>query len=1024
MRVWSESQKEVIYANDDRILVSASAGSGKTTVMIERILRLIGDGVKLSNMLVCTFTKASAADMRAKLYAEMSKRGFKNELKELSRADISTIDSFCQRLVCKYFYVLGIDPQFEVLDDGESMALKGEAVDKAIAESQTIDDDFARLCEILRTKRRNGKIKEALTAIMDFRSINPDSSPSYVYDQSETEDKIKSYLAFYKKKVRMAIERLFEVVDESELYAELLTALESGVGTYKRRKLKNPDIKPCVDYLKALVKDYRETVDEAEKLLPQSLSRNYINALLNAAHRAYEEYNAEKTRRSAVDFSDLENMALEILRSDMGAEIRKKYTYVFVDEYQDINPLQETILSKVADGNKLFMVGDLKQSIYAFRGCAPQIFKHKYDVYGGGEGGKLIKLDTNYRSAKKIISFVNEVFGNIMTDEFGGVEYRLNPMSAFKEEDGYVKLHVITGKEISPDVSGVYSVRAENDVSLSKKEAEANLIAFRIKELLSNQSELVSLSDIAILTRSMGTLEDLVIAKLRKMNIPVSLKENAYYRAHPVSGQLISFLRLIDNRRDDKAMALSMLSALGGFGENELADIRLNGEGSFYECVLNSHSEKVKDFIKKLDRYYELSLIKNVDELADIIVSECGYFNYAFKLGNDAAEVLDKFLEFLGGCPYKSVLSSTLKYIDEHDPYAELMGNENSVKLMTIHKSKGLEFKYVFLIGLGESFNLKDLSKSIYVDSEICMDVYDDHAAFCSDLKFIKRTVERKKLLEEELRIFYVALTRAQFGLELFGSVGESNSSIAAYRTEPAKIVDLSECTSPICWLAPMLIYAREYDMSEISVEESEPRKVFIGGADEKLVEKLTDYFDFSLPKNAPIKSYVSKLAHDSDEPAIIIIDEPTEGNSIERGNAYHRAMEKIDFLSPDLSAIDGEDMALIDKDKLLAAAGKMNRFKGKVYKEKPFMLRLDASEIGEGRRGSMLVQGVIDLLIIDGDSATIVDYKTGAAHGRFESGYIRQVNLYALATQRLLGIKEVKKYLYYFDSGIFVEIE
>ncbi len=1023
MRIWSDSQKEVIYSDDDRILVSASAGSGKTTVMIERILRLIGDGVKLNNMLVCTFTKASAADMRAKLYAEMSKRGFKNELKELSRADISTIDSFCQRLVCKYFYVIGIDPQFEVLDDGESMALKGEAVEKAIAESQTIDEDFARLCEILRTKRRNGKIKEALTAIMDFRSINPDSVPSYKYDSGETEDKVKNYLAFYKDKVRKAIEGLFEVIDERELYAELITALESGVGTYKRRKLKNPDVKPCVDYLKAIVKDYRETVDEAEKLMPQSLSRNYINALLNAANRAYERYKAEKTRRSAVDFADLENMALEILRSDMGAEIRKKYTYVFVDEYQDINPLQETILSKVSDGNKLFMVGDLKQSIYAFRGCAPQIFKQKYDMYGGGEGGKLIKLDTNYRSAKKIISFVNDVFGNIMTDEFGGVEYRLNPMSAFKEEDGYVKLHVITGKEISPNVSGVYSVRAENDASLSKKEAEANLIAFRIKELLSS-SELVSLSDIAILTRSMGTLEDLVIEKLRQINIPVSLKENAYYRTHPVSGQLISFLRLIDNRLDDKAMALSMLSALGGFGENELADIRLNGEGSFYECVLNSPNEKVGDFIRKLDRYYELSLIKNVDELADIIVSECGYFNYAFKLGNDAAEVLDKFLEFLGGCPYKSVLSSTLKYIDEHDPYAELSGNENSVKLMTIHKSKGLEFKYVFLIGLGESFNLKDLSKSIYVGSEICMDVYDDHTAFCSDLKFIKRTVERKKLLEEELRIFYVALTRAQFGLELFGSLSDSNISIAAYRAQPAKIVDLGECTSPISWLAPMLIYAKEYDMSEISVEESEPRKVLIGSADFKLVEKLTDYFDFSLPKSAPIKSYVSKLAHEDDEPAIIMTEEPTEGNSIERGNAYHRAMEKIDFLSPDLSVIDEEDMELIDKDKLLVAAEKMSGFKGKVYKEKPFMLRLDASELGEGGMGNVLVQGVIDLLIIDGDSATIVDYKTGAAHGRFESGYIKQVNLYALATQRLLGIKEVKKYLYYFDGGIFVEIE
>ncbi len=1019
-RIWSDSQKEVIYANDARILVSASAGSGKTTVMIERILRLIGEGAKLANMLVCTFTKASAADMRAKLYAEMSKRGYKSELKELSRADISTIDSFCQRVVSKYFYVLGVDPQFEVLDEGESAAMKKDAVEKAISRSVS-DEDFELLCYILRSKRRNYRLSEAISGIMEYRSINPDSVPSYNYDAEDVKRRIDEYMSRYKQRIKDRVERLFEVTDEKETEAELLSALENGEPSWERRNLAHPELKPCVDYLKGAVKEYCQTLGGLDELRPQYESEHFIKALIKAADLACKEYENEKSKRSAVDFADLENMTLRILRSDAGEEISKKYKYVFVDEYQDINPLQEAILSIVAKGNNLFMVGDLKQSIYAFRGCAPYIFKQKYDEYIGTGSGKVINLDVNYRSAKKVVSFVNDVFRDLMTEDFGGVDYGANPMTAFSPEEGYVKIHLITGKETPPELKGVYSVRDNKDTSMLRNEAEATLIAYRVQNLL---EEGVSPGDIAILTRSMGSLEDLVIEKLKQINLSVSLKEDVRYIDAPVTGQLINFLRLIDNRRDDKAMAVSMLSPFGGFGENELARIRMSADGNFFECVQSSDDEKVKDFLNVLDRYGELSRKKNVDELADMIVSEFGYFNYAFKLGGGAPEVLDKFLEFLNACPFKSTLRSTLKFIDEHDPHAELVGDENSVKLMTVHKSKGLEFDHVFLIGLGESFNLKELSRPVFVESDICMNVYEDHAAYESDLKFLKRVEKKKKLLEEELRIFYVALTRAKFGLELFGALTESNHAVAAYEAQPAKIVALSECNSFISWLAPMLIEADKRDIGEISVEEAEPRKVFIGEADETLVKSLTDYFDFAPTAKAPIKSYVSKIAHSDDEPATFITPEPSEGSAVERGNAYHRAMERIDFFSPDLSAIDPADMALIDRDKLLGAAQKMKRFKGKMFKEKPFMLNIDAAEAGLDGAGKVLVQGVIDLLVIDGDEAVIVDYKTGAAHGPFESGYIKQVDLYAKAAQRLLNKRIAGKYLYYFDSELFVEIE
>jgi len=1027
---WSDKQLEVINSDDDRILVSASAGSGKTTVMIERILRLLTSGVKISNMLICTFTRASAADMRSKLYVKMSERGLKNQLKELSRADISTIDSFCQRIVTKYFYVLGIDPQFEMLDEGEAAAMQASAVDQAIKHFEG-DSDFARLAEILRSGRRDYTLKKAIRAIMNFSGINPETPPTYSYDRCAVSSTINGHIEEQRQKLLKVIEDVFADLDEDVIKAELLSAMTNGnCKVYVKDIRQRKDFAPVFKHLEGRVNEYRSLVDEASQLSGQSESEPFIRALITAAEYAQRVYADEKKKRSMLDFSDLENMMLAILKSDVAPEIRAKYKHIFVDEYQDINPLQESLIQLLARGNKLFMVGDLKQSIYAFRGCEPRIFKQKYDLYEADPSqGRLIKLDMNYRSSPEVISFCNDIFSKVMTGDFGGIDYAKNPMSAAKTTSGYVKMHIVSGKEAN-DVGGIYSVQNHCGGSLTKVEAEATLVAYRIQELLKKEHDGVPISfqDIAILTRGFSTLERLVIQKLREINVPVSLVEKAYYLTRPETGQLINYLRLIDNRLDDNAMALSMLSPFGGFNENELAEIKLAGNGAFHACVIEAakNNQKVKEFFDRLDRYYLLSLSVGVDELVNTIVSECAYFNYAYKLGEDAAEVLDRFLEFVGSCPAKGSLSACLRFIDEHQPYTELSGDDNSVKLMTIHKSKGLEFRYVFVIGLGESFNLRDMSAQIFVSSAVAMPVYADHQAKNSDLRFLSALLQRKKQLEEELRILYVALTRAEYGLELFATRSESDTHISAYELSP-RAVDFSECTSALKWLAPKVFLAEKYDISDIEIEAAPPVRVLFGKSDEGVVKDLREYFDFVPQKNAPSKSYVSKLAHqedESEEPAVYLTqEEDHSGDALQRGNAYHHAMELIDFSCPDLSLIPPSELALVDKDKLLCAAGKMAGFKGEIYKEKPFMLKLSALEAGVDGSGYVLVQGVIDLLVIDGDEATVIDYKTGKAHGAFEEGYFRQVNLYALAVERLLKKKVTKKLLYYFDSKKFVEV-
>lgn len=1032
-KVWSENQLKIINSNDRRILVSASAGSGKTTVMIRRILRLISDGVKISDMLVCTFTKASAADMRNKLYALMRERGLKSQLRDLANADICTIDSFCQKLVSKYFYVLGIDPQFEMLDENESAALKSEAIESAIEEFSA-DRVFASLVHILRKKRRNGTLKDAVSEIMDYYAVNA-KMPTYEYSKGEVRDKLSEFVAKQENGVMQSVNALFSQIDEPEIYADVLAAMQSGGKTNGRirNSKQNDAYKPCIKNIRSKVNDFNELKNEISELKDQSASQEYAHALIRVGERAIEIYRDEKRKRAVLDFADLEIYALKILQSDVVSEIRAKYKHVFVDEYQDVNPLQDLLIGLVAQEGNLFMVGDIKQSIYAFRGCDPDIFKEKYYRYSETGEGKLICLNTNYRSNKRIIEFVNSVFSRVMTKEFGGISYADNLMTAARQSEGFVKFHVVSGGE-SSEVGGVYSVKNHQKNAMSKAEAEAALVAHRVSALAKSEvdGKAVSFGDIAVLSRSMGSLESLIVQKLKEMNIPVTLSEDAYFLERPETGQLINYMRLIDNRLDDEVMAIAMLSPFGGFCEDELAEVRLSGSDPFCALVASAaqSNEKIKAFMDKLDRYTALSLTVGADELVDTVVSECGYFNYAYRLGDDAAETLDKFLEFLGGCSAKNSLRATLRYIDERNPFVSLKSEENAVKLMTIHKSKGLEFKFVLLVGLDDSFNLKDTKKPILVGDKIAMRVYDEHKAFASDLGFLVGEQIKKKQLEEELRILYVAMTRAEEGLELFASLsekGDKADEVKAISLLP-DMGDMSQCTGAIKWLAPQLLQARTYDVSEIEIESPISVPVYFAAADRENVKMLKDYFDFKRTPVAPVKGYVSMLAHsgpldftnyeDNDE-AVVRND-----NAIERGNAYHRAMEKIDFSQPDLSVLSQDDLALIDKDKLYVAAEKMSEFKGDVYKEQAFMIKLAANELGISGEGDVIVQGVIDLLVINGDTATIVDYKTGKIHSSLEEGYFKQVKMYSIAVERLLGKRVTKKCLYYFDAEKFVEIE
>ena len=403
---FTEEQKKVITTRGGNLLVSASAGSGKTTVMIERILSLLlDDGVSLENMVICTFTRAAAADMREKLQTVLMEKANENneiaqrQLALLPTAEISTLHSWCQRLIKMYFYAIGADPAFELLDENEALSLKNEAVGEAIADEMgNPSEDFSLLYEIMESRRSDAPLRKLITKIYEFSRAqeNPDEFLSVCAFEG----------AMHPRKCKSAMEEELKLINERYLVRakELLEETSRAGFTRNEVPLTNfceflegninagsstptgripPDMDELNEKFKKLKADYANATkgfDEFNFLPDPKLNLNLVKVLVDLTKSMAKKYEEKKKKKAKLDYSDLEHLAKKLLQSDTMAEISQKYKYLFVDEYQDINPLQESMIALLKDVT-VFAVGDVKQSIYAFRMCEPGIFLKKYNGY-------------------------------------------------------------------------------------------------------------------------------------------------------------------------------------------------------------------------------------------------------------------------------------------------------------------------------------------------------------------------------------------------------------------------------------------------------------------------------------------------------------------------------------------------------------------------------------------------------------------------------------------------------------------
>jgi ATP-dependent helicase/nuclease subunit A len=901
---WTKEQKRIIDLKNSNILVSAAAGSGKTAVMVERIISLIKSGEDIDRLLVVTFTKAAAAGMKQKiqkslLNAYQNKEGnvkhLRKQLSLLNRSMITTIDSFCLDVVKKNFHLIDIDPNFRIGDKSELSILLQDSIDEVLEEEYekiNENENFRKLVEGFTGNRGDDELSEIIQNTYRFILSFPDP---FVW-LSQSLDKlhirgeelknsnwlkeIKSYIMILLDGAKGYINTALEICNEPKgprLYLDTLEKdmsivdnlvnllnndMEEFMEAVKGFKApKAPPFKekdyPDVDIEKqievggsknnnSMRAGYKSIIASIKELLPYDLDYDKyaleinemygtIAALRDLIIKTYKIYKEKKNEKSIADFNDLEHFALNILRnqnekgvfepSEAAEYYSKKYNYIFIDEYQDSNSLQEAIIEQIKRENNLFMVGDVKQSIYRFRLADPSIFNNKYTTYtmdsedlSNNIVNRTIDLNKNFRSRDEILKAVNFIFKNIMSKELGEIEYNekaaLNTGSEFLT-DNPVELNIIYkntslgNQEGEADGSEKIKSEAEIEIeSMETAELEALFAAKRIKELIKEETHIpgktkgrkIEYKDIVILLRSVVNWAGIFEERFNKEDIPFYYDGGkGYYDALEVR-ILVNLLKLIDNIRQDIPLLSVMRSPIGNFTTEELLEIRLKypKEKHFIDA-LNKYilcakedeesfplADKLKNFKEKIYDWSYRSRYSHLHDLIWDILMESDYYNFAGALPNGRMRQAN--LRMLADLAYDFEKTSMkglfkfLRYIEKIDKgyddrgQAKTLGeNDNVVRLMSIHKSKGLEFPVVILCGLNKQFNLQDTKNKILLHKDYGIAPMYVNVNERLERETLARTAIKMKIkkenISEEMRVLYVAMTRAIDRLIMAGAV-------------------------------------------------------------------------------------------------------------------------------------------------------------------------------------------------------------------------------------------------------------
>lgn len=950
---WTNEQLKVINTRNRNILVSAAAGSGKTAVLVERIIAMVTDKDKpidVDKLLVVTFTNAAASEMRERLMKALSKalmqdrnnEHLQKQMTYIQNAKITTIDAFCLGILKDNFGEADIDPGFRIGNNDELELLKKDTVSEVInSYFEAGDEQFLEFMEDYVDKSGRSAIEEIILdlyeksmsnvnpakwlgdMLLDYKDITPDKILDSVFFKKLFSEAKKSIHKAYEA-MRMALyysdkaeiyeyEEIF--LKEQELLKQLgniedFNELKKQVDNIKYDRL--PSIKKdrgIDDREKKKVVKFRESAkkyikDIKEKFLSKSLdeysqvlklSYDNVAMLLKLTCEFMEEYLKVKKEKNVVDFAQVEQLTYNILVkdgevTDTAKQISEDFYEILIDEYQDSNYLQEAILGAVSKKHKginnIFMVGDVKQSIYGFRNAKPELFVEKFESYTANDDENMkICLSKNFRSRKQVIETCNFIFEQVMTKEFSDISYdekqKLYLGAAYEDNDqceteiividrnakaegsyisensGKVNGNPISGgstSETSANDEFTEEAEGEEDelLDITYIEAEAGVIADKIKELVANEQKVldkntntyrnIRFSDIAIIVRTMRNLGDTIMQVVEQRNIPIeSISTTGYFSAFEIR-VLLAYLEVIDNVRQDIPL-VCVLRNVYRFNENELAQIKGESKGSYFDG-LNMYNgylnERVQRVLEDLEALRKMVPYTSIYELINTILIKTGFKDYLLAMGNGNKRIANVEMLLKKAVQYEnssySGLFNFIRYIERVQQVeldeGEAKGYEeenDSVRLMTIHKSKGLEFPVVIVAGMGRQFNEMDYKKTVVVGKEGGLGIdyidKDKRIRYQSPIKKALTIMGKEADRAEELRVLYVALTRAKEKLIMTGSCDINGKlknllKYANYEEKAFKSYMIMECKSFIEII--LLAYMRNISMNSYINSNSE----------------------------------------------------------------------------------------------------------------------------------------------------------------------------------------------------------
>ncbi len=1164
---WTEEQSQAIHEKGSNILVAAAAGSGKTAVLVERIInKIIEEEIDIDKLLVVTFTNAAASEMRERILNAIYKKieeeptnlRLQKQITLLNKSNICTIHSFCLDVIRNNFYEINISPNFRIGDTAEIELLKEEVLDELFEDLYLKEDEgFLKLLEIYTSYKDDEPLKDIVKSIYNFIQSAP-------FPEKWLAEKVKLFdidientdfaetvwgkiiLNNYKECIEenilglKKIKKELEAENELEKFSQairldienlesLLVNLNSWDKSYELAKtfsfVRWPSSKKINSETPAFVKEKRDMINAKFKKLKDSifiytsaevlsdLKNMYevLNLLQAIILKFNENYKKAKLERNIIDFNDIEHLALKILIKDedgkyVPSEIAKKYQDKFeeiaIDEYQDSNMVQEYILTSISKGNNIFMVGDVKQSIYKFRQAMPELFLNKYKTYKlkkeKTEADDLkIQLFKNFRSRKNILDTTNIIFQEIMSKDLGDVDYNedeyLNLGANYEEPQlenidfaGKTEINIINLEDTTKDSQedeedNVKTERIENSI------LEARYVAQKINELINSNYYVldkkegyrkVTYKDIVVLLRSTTELSPIYEKEISDLGMPVYSETSTEY-LNSVEIQLImSCLKIIDNPMQDIPLVTVMRSMIGGFTDNDLIEIRLADKyENFYESIVKARIQvneelrnKIDSFLELINQWREASEFLALDELIWKIYMDTGYYNYVGLMQNGKLRQANLKMLFERAKQYESAtFKGVFNFINFIDKLklrnndlgaAKIIGeNENVIRIMSIHKSKGLEFPVVFLSSTGKNFNLKDLREKILIHQEIGFGPNYENSELKIEYPTLAKEaikmVSKRESISEEMRVLYVALTRAKEKLIITGiekdlqkSIESKEKELQIYESEDNSKINpkiLESYKSYLDWIE--LVYLKNKiknsDIFEFNVvskteilnqtveSETERKDVLKYIANKKVskenMEKIKNILEWEykykdsteMPSELSV-SKIKELSKDTEEKIGITLKKPnfliekTELTPAEKGTIMHLCLQKLNYKEEyNLEKLKNMVNNLVNKEIILPKEAESVNYNkilaflsSNIWKEmqtakvveqeKAFYLNLKANEIYQNdAEDEILVQGIIDLYYItNNDELVLVDYKTDYVENNNEQSLEDKYNI------------------------------